>query len=220
MAKVKKNTKAAAVDSTAKQTNKEKQNNVNINTQEDNKDSLKSHSMTSQDTKKKETRGQRPVFLKIQDRLDDLINYTTQGIENKKIAELLDISESSFYRLMADNQEFKEAYQKGIDNRKYVLEKALLKRAEGYAAEEIQYVETNSPKDGITKKKTVTQKNYVPDTTALIFALKNLYGDKYKDRVETVTDINVNINQMQQLSNEELAKMVSGNIIEADYRIE
>ena len=220
MAKVKKNTKAAAVDSTAKQTIREKQNNVNTNTQEDKKTSLKTHSMTSQTIEKTETRGQRPVFLKIQDRLDDLINYTTQGIENKKIAELLDISESSFYRLMADNQEFKEAYQKGIDNRKYVLEKALLKRAEGYSAEEVQFVETDSPKDGITKKKTVTQKNYVPDTTALIFALKNLYGDRYKDRVETVTDINVNFNQIQQLSNEELVKMLSNNIVDADYKIE
>lgn len=213
--------KKAATDGTA---NTEKLNTKGTNISPSQETCVKTHSMTSQEqikeaetTYKVENRGKKPIFDKIAHRMDDLITYVTQGLENIKIAELLDISESSFYRLMADNQEFKEAYQKGIDNRKYALEKALLKRAEGFEA--METVTETDEKGNIVKTKT-TNKHYVPDTTALIFSLKNLYGDKYKDRVETVTDININYNQIQSLTNEELVKMASNNLVNADYQIE
>lgn len=213
--------KKAATDGTA--TNTEKLNIKGINIPPQQQTCVKSDSRTSQEqikeagsTYKIENRGRKPIMDRIADRLDDLITYVSQGLENVKIAELLGIGESTFYRLMSDNQEFKEAYQKGIDNRKYNLEKALLKRAEGFEA--IETVTEKDDKGNVVKTKT-TNKHYVPDTTALIFSLKNLYGDKYKDRVETVTDININYNQIQQLTNEELVKMAS-NIVNADYQIE
>lgn len=169
-------------------------------------------------TANKSNAGRKPATDKIKDRMEDLTNYVSQGLENVKIAKLLDLGESTFYRLLAENPEFKQAYQNGIDNRKYSLEKALLKRAEGFEAEE-----TETIKDGegnVIKTKTVN-KSYVPDTTALIFSLKNLYGDKYKDRVETVTDININLNQINQLPDSELAKIASAPILEAiEYDIE
>lgn len=203
-------TKKAVKDSTAKQTIREKQNNINTNTQEDKKTSLKSHSMTSQ-TKKEVGRPAINIDL------DKLTEFASQPIENYKIAEALGISLTTFYKNMRENTDFREAYNTGIDNRKYELEKALFRRATGFEATEIV---TEKDEEGNIIKKKITDKSYVPDTTAAIFALKNVYSDKYKDRIETVTDINVNINQMQQLSNEELAKLVSSNVIDAEYSIE
>lgn len=161
--------------------------------------------------------GRKSAFDKVSDRLDDLTEYAAQQISNKDIADMLGIGESTFYRLMTENQQFREAYQKGLDNRKYELEKALFKRAEGFIAEEKQVTKDS---DGKIIKETVTEKHYVPDTTALIFSLKNIYGEKYKDRVETVTDININVNQIQSLSNEELQKLASLDISGIDYKID
>ena len=162
--------------------------------------------------------GKKPIFERVADRLDDLVNYSSQRLENKKIAELLGISESSFYKLLSTNKEFKDAYNKGLESSKYALEKALFKRAEGFTAQEIK-IETDA--GGNITKTTVTDKNYVPDTTAAIFALKNIYPEKYKDRIESVNTINVNIQQLQNLPDEELLKYINIDVIDnADYSIE
>ena len=216
-------TKKAVKDSTAKQTNTAKQNSDSINVSPSNKDSLKSHSVTSQEQTngvesnnkivKYEPTGRPPVIIDY----DKLTEFASQPISNKDIAIALDMSVSTFYKYMREDPEFKSAYERGMDNRKYELEKALYKRATGFEAQEVV---TEKDNEGNVTKTKITDKSYVPDTTAAIFALKNVYPDKYKDRIETVTDINVNINQMQQLSNEELSKLVSTNIVEADYSIE
>lgn len=176
--------------------------------------------MNNDDVKeiKKSNAGRKPAFEKIADKLDDLTEYAAQDISNKDIAEMLGIGESTFYRLMSENQQFREAYQKGLDNRKYALEKALFKRAEGFIAEEKQIVRDA---EGNIIKEIVNEKHYVPDTTALIFSLKNIYGDKYKDKVENETDVIINLNQIQQLPNAELEKIANSSIIEElDYNIE
>lgn len=160
--------------------------------------------------------GKKPVFTKVQDRLDDLTVYSSQRLENKKIAELLGISEGSFYKLMSENVEFKEAYNKGLESAKYALEKSLLKRAEGFTATETK-IETDAK--GNVIKTVVTDKQFVPDTTALIFALKNNYGEKYKDKIESINTINVNMQQIQNLPDEELLKYADMDLIDADYDI-
>jgi len=175
--------------------------------------------MNNDDVKetKKSNAGRKPAFEKIADKLDDLTEYVAHDISNKDIAEMLGIGESTFYRLMSENQQFREAYQKGLDNRKYTLEKALFKRAEGFVAEEKQVVRDA---EGNVIKEVVNEKHYVPDTTALIFSLKNIYGEKYKDRVETVTDVNINISQINQLSDKELQRIADIDISGIDYEIE
>lgn len=161
--------------------------------------------------------GKKPVFDKVAYRLDDLINYSSQRLENKKIAELLDISESSFYRLLATNKEFRQSYEKGLEASKFQLEKALFKRAEGFTAQEAK-VEKDA--EGNVIRETVTDKQILPDTTALIFTLKNIYGEKYRDKIEQVNTFNVNIKQIQNLSDEELLKLVGDLDIPVDYEIE
>jgi len=165
---------------------------------------------------RKETRGRKPISNQID--LDKLEEYASQPLENYKIAEALGISVTTFYREMKRNPNFKNAYESGIENRKYELEKALYKRATGFEATETV---TEKDNEGNIIKTKVTDKMYVPDTTAAIFALKNVYSEKYKDIVQTQTDININVNQINQLSDSELAKLAAGSIVDAlDYSIE
>lgn len=197
-------------------------NNGNVNIPEDIETSVKIDSVTSDNGNNTPTK-QKPGKKALIDSIDDdflkqLTGYASQSITNIEISKLLNISVASFYNLMNDSQDFKNAYNRGIDNRRFELEKALLKRAEGFMAEETQTVVTDDPEKGIITKNTVTQKNYVPDTTALIFSLKNLYPDRYKDRIETVSTVNVNVQQLQNLPDEELLKYIK--IDELDYNIE
>jgi hypothetical protein len=165
--------------------------------------------------------GRKPIEDKLTPEFfDDLTLYASQSITNQEIAETLGISYRTFYRLLARNQEFKDAYEQGINNRKYTLEKALLKRAEGFIAEETKTEITDDPEKGRIVKNITTKKNYVPDSVSLIFALKNLYSDKYKDRIESVNTVNVNIQQIQNIPDEELLQYANMNLIEVDFEIE
>jgi len=167
-------------------------------------------------TPAKQKPGKKALIDSIDDNfLQQLTGYASQSITNIEISKLLNISVASFYNLMNISQDFRSAYDKGIDNRKFELEKALLKRAEGFMAQETK---TETDADGNVTRKTVTDKHYVPDSTALIFGLKNLYADKYKDRVESVSTINVNVQQLQNLPDEELLKFIK--VDEIDYNIE
>ena len=170
--------------------------------------------LNSSQTKKPSKIGRPPVIIDY----EKLTGFASQNIENYKIAEALGISTATFYRFMNEDPNFKAAYEQGMENRKYELEKALYKRASGFEATET--VVEKDETGGVIKTK-VTNKSYVPDTTAAIFALKNVYSEKYKDRIETITDININVNQINQLSDAELAKIANANRIEAlDYNIE
>ena len=153
---------------------------------------------------------------------DKLTEYASQDIINRDIAKALGMSPTLFYMKMREDPEFKKAYEQGMDNRKFELERALYRRAAGYQAEEKKTVVTNDPEKGRTIQTTVTEKSYVPDTTALIFTLSNIMPDKYKQKgPESKLDININVNQINQLSDSELAKLASGAIVEAlDYTIE
>lgn len=170
--------------------------------------------LNSSQTKKPSKIGRPPVIIDY----EKLTGFASQNIENYKIAEALGISTATFYRFMNEDPNFKAAYEQGMENRKYELEKALYKRASGFEATET-VVEKDETGEVIKTK--VTNKSYVPDTTAAIFALKNVYSEKYKDRIETVTDININVNQINQLSDSELAKIASSAVIDnIDYSIE
>lgn len=160
----------------------------------------------------------RPAAINYVD-LDQLTALASQDIPNYQIAETLGIGVSTFYRQLKNEPTFREAYEKGMDNRKYELEKALFKRAQGFTGTETK-IDTDA--EGNVIKKSVTEKNYVPDAISLIFALKNRYGEKYKDKIETTTNVNINIRQIETLSNEELLKITEGSDVEiqTDYSIE
>ncbi|MEA5096232.1 MAG: hypothetical protein VB128_14860 [Sedimentibacter saalensis] len=161
--------------------------------------------------------GKKPVFDKVANRLDDLTEYASKQIGNSEIAQLLGISRSSFYKLLSENEDFRDAYKKGLENRKYELERKLFERAEGFTTQEVK-VEKDPA--GNVIREVVTDKQILPDTTALIFTLKNIYPEKYKDKVEQINTVDINIRKIQELSDEELLKLVKNVDLPIDFEIE
>jgi DNA-binding CsgD family transcriptional regulator len=160
--------------------------------------------------------GKKPVFQKVENRLEDLTEYASQQISNNEIAALLCISRSSFYKLLSENAAFKDAYKKGMENRKYELERKLFERAEGFTSQEVKI---EKDPEGNVIREVIIDKQIIPDTTALIFALKNLYPEKYKDKTDQINTFEINIRQIQNLSDEELLRIAGSIDIPIDFEI-
>lgn len=107
-----------------------------------------------------------------------------EGATDAEICKALKVAKGTFYKYQNLYPEFKEAIERGkapIDTK---VENALLKRALGY-----EYDETSTEKetkDGKVVKTTskTTKKQVLPDTTAIIFWLKNRKPKEWRDKQE------------------------------------
>jgi hypothetical protein len=102
------------------------------------------------------------------------------GLTNKEVAKGLLVSEPTLYAWAKDNPEFKHALEDSGDFIDQLVEGSLLKRALGFTYTEVE--EKHMVTGRIQKK--VTHKTVLPDTTAIIFWLKNRKRDQWKDRWE------------------------------------
>lgn len=112
--------------------------------------------------------------------------WARDGLTNEQIADNLGIGKTTFYRMIKEHSELLEHLKKGKEVIDYEVENALLKRALGYKYEEKTYESIyNKELDMYTEKltKRVT-KQVAPDTTALIFWLKNRKPKQWRDKVD------------------------------------
>lgn len=138
-------------------------------------------------------------------------DLVSKGASYNEIAKKLGISITTFYDLKR-NPIFYEYIEKGKAILEAQLEGALFKSAIGYNVIERK---TTTDEDHVV---VVESEKHIPgNATSLIFALKNTMPNKYKDRVETVHDINITLNNLSKLTDDELAKYVE---IPTDYEIE
>ncbi|ANU42200.1 transposase [Flavonifractor plautii] len=113
-----------------------------------------------------------------------LEGWARDGLTDEQLAQKMEISPSTLYEWKAKYPEISEALKKGKEIVDIQVENALLKRALGY-----EYMEERveiSEKDG--RKVIQTTKTALPDTTALIFWLKNRRPDKWRDKPEVPGD--------------------------------
>lgn len=119
----------------------------------------------------------------------DLIEYWRQeGDTIEAIAQKLGIVRQTFYRYMDTYAELKEAIEKSREKLLSNLVKSLYKEAMGYNIEELaeEYlIDENGNKSTIKKVKR-TVKFMRPNSTALIFAIKNLMPDRFQQADKTV----------------------------------
>ena len=115
------------------------------------------------------------------DGLATVERWKRHGLSNKQIADNIGITEETFYQWVKRFSEFAEAIKKGREVIVCELENALIKRAKGY-----DVTESNSfyDRDG-NEVKRESIRHIPPDTTALIFALKNMDAQNWRDRRET-----------------------------------
>ncbi len=122
----------------------------------------------------------------VKDKLILIEGWARDGLTNEQIAENLGIGKTTFYKMIKEHSELFEHLKKGKEVIDYEVENALLKRALGYKYEEKTYESIyNKELDMHTEKltKRVT-KQVAPDTTALIFWLKNRKPKQWRDKVD------------------------------------
>lgn len=133
------------------------------------------------------------------DKLILLEGWARDGLTDEQIAKNMGIVPSTFYEWKKKSKEFSETLKKGKEVVDFEVENALLKRALGYEYEEETY------ENGILIKK--VKKQVAPDTTAMIFWLKNRKKEQWREKVEVVkTDddlqkINKNVSNIADLLN-------------------
>lgn len=101
--------------------------------------------------------------------------WCRNGLTDKMIATNLDISEESFYKYKREHAEFADTLKSGKEVIDTMVENALLKAALGYG-----YEETKETADGFERMNKVAH----PNTTALIFWLKNRNQKDWRDKQE------------------------------------
>lgn len=123
-----------------------------------------------------------------EDGLNTIRGWARDGFSDAQIAKNMGIGKSAFYDWQQKFPEFKEAIKKGRAPVVVELEDALYKAGLGYTYEEIM-TEMTTDEDGNEHKHIKKIQRYArPDVVALIFALKNLKKQKFKDK--PIDDVN------------------------------
>lgn len=128
----------------------------------------------------------------VKDKLTLVEGWARDGLTNEQIAKNLGIGKTTFYKMIKEHSELSEHLKKGKEIIDYEVENALLKRALGYKYEEKTYEsiydkELDMHTERLTKRVT---KQVAPDTTALIFWLKNRKPKQWRDKVDVEGESN------------------------------
>ena len=116
-----------------------------------------------------------------EDGLKKLRGWARDGYSDVQLSKNMGISVGTYYEWVNKYPEFSEAIKKGRQPFIVDLEDALYRSGLGYDYEEL--VEEIYDEDGVQKKHLRRVKRHAPpNVTALIFALKNLRKQKFKDR--------------------------------------
>ena len=116
------------------------------------------------------------------------------GATDLQLANFFEVSEQTIYTWKQNYPEFLEALKLSKELCDSQVERSLFQRAMGYSHPEVKVFQSNG--EIITHE---VIKHYPPDTTAMIFWLKNRNPQEWRDRVEhtgkdggaiEITDIN------------------------------
>lgn len=106
-----------------------------------------------------------------------LEGWARAGLTDEQLAHNMGVHVATLYEWKKRYPQIDEVLKKGKEVVDLQVENALLKRALGYAYEEV--LEENGP-DG--EKRRVTKKHMAPDVTAQIFWLKNRQPSRWRDK--------------------------------------
>lgn len=101
---------------------------------------------------------------------------TLLGMIDTQLADFFEVHESTIHQWKIDYPEFSESIRRGKAIADIEVVEALRKRAVGYSYDEVKIEESEQG-----KKKTITTKEVIPDTTAQMFWLRNRHADKWSN---------------------------------------
>lgn len=143
----------------------------------------------------------------VQPKLKEIEAWCRDGLDMKQISKKLDINISTLYKYKNNYRELEEALKRGREVADIEVENSLYKRAMGFNIHEVRK-EVDS--DGKVKT-VVTTKEVVPDTTAIIFWLKNRKPAVWRDRkqIENTGTMDINTkHDFSSLSKEEIRELL------------
>lgn len=137
-----------------------------------------------------------------------------------EICTLSGICKDTYYQWLESKPEFSDAIEKarGEYDEMVVREakNSLIKKIKGYTVQETKTVMIDSGRpgpDGKTtpkiKERTVIDKTFQPDTTAIIFALTNKAPEEYKNRVNNELTGKGGKDLFEGVSNDELEERIA-----------
>ena len=136
---------------------------------------------------------------------DQALKLCLLGATDKELAEFFSVSEQTLNKWKKDYPEFLESLKKGKSIADANVASRLYNRAIGYACEATKFAASEGK---ITDSKEYTE-HYPPDTTAAIFWLKNRQPEKWRDKKEVDTNVNLG-DELEGLSDEQLQAIIDG----------
>lgn len=133
-----------------------------------------------------------------------LNGWARDGLSNGQMAFNMGISQSTFYAWKSEHTEISDTIKKGKEIIDYEVENALLKSALGY-----EYIETHT---NVYGEKTITKKYMKPDTTAIIFWLKNRKPNEWRDKQNVNHTGNINYSvDFSEITTDELRRIANSD---------
>jgi len=122
--------------------------------------------------------------------LDELAyNYTLLGAKDTELAEFFNASEKTIHNWKKRHKSFLHAIKKGKQRADGEVAQSLFKKATGYEYEE----EEAKAVAGVGVEKVVVKKKVQPDTTSIIFWLKNRQPRLWRDKKDIDLEADVSL---------------------------
>lgn len=115
--------------------------------------------------------------------------WARDGLINSEIAEEIGIAEGTLYSWKNKYKEIDEALKDGQDIVDRKVEESLFKKAMGYEYEETKQIIEKDEMGKDRKRVEKVTKYYPPDSTAIIFWLKNRKPGEWRDRRDSTVDV-------------------------------
>jgi hypothetical protein len=136
--------------------------------------------------------GGRPTLYK-KEYADQAYKLCLLSATDKDIADFFNVTEQTVNNWKDEHQEFFVSIKRGKMEADADIAQSLYHRAKGYSHPDVHI--TNYQGE-ITV--TPITKHYPPDTAAAIIWLKNRQPDKWRDKIETETNINIEIESSEE----------------------
>jgi len=155
--------------------------------------------------------GRKGKWTEVNGQLDKIKEYARNGFLNKEIAEMIGISEASFYEYCKKYPEFSEAIRVEKNKADHEVLNSLYKSATGYDVieEHLEYTPATkgSQKTKIKSVKKV-KKHIKPNLGSILVWIFNRRKAQWKQRLMEMPDNLPKIPELENLSDEELLQAI------------
>lgn len=135
------------------------------------------------------------------------VRLSREGKTVEEIADVVGVSKRTLQNWMGKDTDLMLAVREARQVADELVEAALFSRALGYSHEEIKHF----AHEGVVSDKRTVIKHYPPDTTAIMFWLRNRNPKKWKEKTEGDVNVNNSVN-LSTLTDEQLDARLAAHL--------